>query len=404
MAAFTGPCGLWPNGGSQLQTYLNTAVSDTMDICLLSSINKWSKIKPVRVSTEASLTEAQFKAATGDYGSGYAYGVRVRYIHTSSFGDLHDWTFDYGKPNNYYRLDDFYGYDKDAAPDIDGSVATEFYRDASSASSLYVNIGRNSTGVPIIDIVKESMSMSGATDKEAFSHIYPFIFVGDHICALQNSLTNSVTPIVYNGAWYTDYTVDLEALNEISEIPLGNETPFTLFLVEVGVSNTEFEPYLDGNWVEIGGISSSTLLTVPVYPIPNATGIYPEIKELGIAPPDMTLIMPTSANIRGFSVNYTFASAPTQDVIMNITARVTPSVGTSTLSYTHDIDASLQIAPSFSWTGTDIGAGGFGLAAAPADGTLLQLEVSITYFYGSSAQRVKTVTATSGIIVDYTSL
>ena len=398
MAAFTDPCAIWPNGGSKLQTYLGTTIADVKTICLLESINKWSKKKPVRVAQYESLTDAQFKSARGDYGSGYSYGVRVRYIHTTNFGDLHNWTFDYGRPNDYYRLDDFYGYDKDAAPDIDGTLPDTFYRDVSASTSVYINIERNAVGVPILDIVKESMAMSGATDEDAFSHIYPFLLVGDYMCALTNVRVGAITPIVYNNAWYTDFQVDMEALRTLTTLPLGRTTPFTLFIVEVGVTNTQFNSYLNGEWINIGSVTNAQLLAVPVFPLPNAVGIYPEVKDFGLYPPTITLQLPTTASSRGFSVNYTFEETPVEDVIINFNVTLKPDNLTSVKSYTHEIDTGdfIPIAPSWSWSD-------FGLATAPANGTMYQVTVSATYYYASSALNVKSETETGGLTVDTSS-
>lgn len=397
MAAFTDPCAIWPNGGSKLQTYLGTTIADVKTICLLESINKWSKRKPVRVAQDESLTDAQFKSAGGSAGTGYAYSVRVRYISTTSLANLHDWTFDYARPNDYYRLDDFYGYDKNATADVSGEFTTEAYRDMADNFHVLIDVDyqrTNTTGIPVKDLIKEELSMSGSTDATAFGYVYAFLLVGDYMCAMKNGLTNSVTPICNNGTWYTDFYGSLSALNAISQIPLGTSTPFSVALIRVMANDSIMRPWLDGAWRAIGGISGSQVTSVFAYPLPNAVGSYLNVKEIGRFAPNLTLQLPTQAYSTGFSVNYTFEETPVEDVIIDFNVTLKPDNITSVKSYTHEIDTGgyIPIAPSWSWTD-------FGLRTPPAVGTLYTLTVSATYYYASSALNVKTATKTGGLTV-----
>lgn len=401
MAAFTGPCGIHANGGSQLQRYLNTSIADVKLLCLLASINKWSKKKPVRVAQYASLTEAQFKSAGG---SGYMYGVRARYLSTTTLADLHSFTYDYERPNDYYRLDDFYGYDKDAKADVSGTLPDEAYRDLLGFTVLVdVDYLRtNTTGIPIMDLMKEELSMSGATDEAAFSYIYPFLLVGGYMCCLKNARTgdndygdSQITPICHNGVWYSDFIADIQALNAISTIPLGTSTPFTVFLMRVMANDPITTPWLDGAWRAISGIGGSQVTSVYAYPLPNAVGRYLTVKDAFEYPPQLMFTMPTTANSRGFNIGYAFASTPKEDVIVNYSVRVTPTAGTPvTGSFTYTPGGTNLASIGVSWTA-------LGMVGAPASGTLLQVDITATYYYSSDPNQVhaQTSTASGGLIV-----
>lgn len=399
MAKFEGPCGLWPNGGSQLQTYLNTTENDVARICLLPSINKWSKVKPVPYNSYVTLTNEQRKNA-GGHTDGYLYGVRIRFLSTN-FSEIHTTGFEYAKPYDYFRLDDFYGYDKDATADVSCYLGFEtIYRDVLTTSTVYIDVdylGNNTTGIPIKNELKSSLSMSGATDAEAFSYVYPFILVDDYLCALAAMKDNIsgeyiIDPICKEGTWKRMFYCDFGKLHDTYGLALG-DVKVSILLVGTYNADTVMAPYLDGEWHDMGGVNA-VVLSRPFYPCPPETGMTLEVKDFGKYAPDIILSMPTTAGVRGFNIGYAFASTPTDQVVVNYSVKIKPTAGTPvTNSFTYTPGGTNIAAIGVSWTA-------LGMAGAPASGTLLQVEITVTYHYVGVPQSIKTATATSSIIVD----
>lgn len=83
---------------------LGVNAHDIGTLCISDNINKWSKYKPVRLNKVSAIGDANwYKGEDGN--CGYEIPL-MKYAEESS---IKSWT--YLKPTNYYRLDDFAGYD-----------------------------------------------------------------------------------------------------------------------------------------------------------------------------------------------------------------------------------------------------------------------------------------------------
>lgn len=148
-------------GGSALQNALGTTSADVVEVCRLSSINKWSLRKSINYGTTqyASLTDAQMVGPDSETNEGYYYGIKfsdnsfttIAAIHTSGIT-----LFDYHRLElgNVARLDDFYNYDPNATADVSmQSVPSSVYFGSAFSVNLLVN--KSQYGVPFSEVMKK---------------------------------------------------------------------------------------------------------------------------------------------------------------------------------------------------------------------------------------------------------
>lgn len=335
-----------------MQTYLDTTVSDTMDICLLDSINKWSKIKPVWVNTHKPLTPEQFKNSA-PIGEGYLYGVQLRFM-SMNIAEIHDSDFPYQRPVDYYRLTDLYGYDKDATADISHRLGFEvIYRDIGTTSQVHIDVdysGTNTTGLPVKEVLKDSLNASGATDEEAFANVYPFILVGDYMCALAASKDTIsgeyiIDPICTDGEWKDTFYCDFGKLHDTYGLELG-EAQVSILLVGTYPNTPDMQTYLDGEWHNMGGMDT-VVLSRPFFPCPPVTGRLIEVEDY------YRYAKRAQANISGSNTRLIIVltwpdGTPTETTYYKITAKV-GRMGVPVTKTSMFLPSGMSIIEGFSW-------------------------------------------------------
>lgn len=360
--------------------------------CVLSpALNIWSKNKPINYPSDTELTTAQREGSDADKIAGYFWGVKV-FNDGLSFSSLPTFTFDYKRPlggsSSPYRLSDFIGYDHQAIPTLSGIMDSIAYRDVRNDFTVSISIdqsGRNTTGIDIVQLMSEK--------NVNLTNCYLFLAVGSYMAALKNrstydSITGNyeVTPIYYQNAWQTFFIADFNALYEedSAALPLGDQQ-MTLFLVNYSyLSNIDYS----GAWQQIGGIGEQAF-TEEAYPVPFCAGKVISVQTFGNYPPDLTLSMPTTANNRGFTILYSFASTPSENVICEVSATISNSIPV-TKTFTVGTGGDIMLW-GFNWTD-------FGMISSPPTGTLIDLHVTVHYRY-ESGEHSKAIAGTSTMIV-----
>lgn len=154
---------IYPGGGSWLQNALNTTSADVRELCLLSSVNKWSLRKPMDWGYDRywSLSDAEMVGPDNLTNQGYFYGIKfsdssfktIAAIHTSGITLFEYYRLQTG---SYARLDDFYQYDPEATADVSmdkSSIPSSISESGTLSVRLIVN--KSQYGVPFSEVMSK---------------------------------------------------------------------------------------------------------------------------------------------------------------------------------------------------------------------------------------------------------
>lgn len=346
------------DGSGKLQQVLGEYLPD--DIMLSANIAIFSPIKPIQDSSIEPLTD--FRG--NDTANGIWYGVQMA-LTARNYTSLHDDAFIYHRPrggayNEPFRLSDFVGYIPDALPTLTGAAPMTAYRDIADNYNVSITVMSENNGIDVAGIMEDS-----GLDLQT---CYPMILVGSKLAALKNTSFDDlrVTPLYYEGSEYTFFTADFSTLG-LSE---GDTARVTLCLVPYSTGNAS--PDFSGAWQDITGLT----FTHPAFPVPLASGLSVTVENYGNYPPELTVVSPTSASTMVFTVGYSFADTPEENVTVEITATVnnggTSMASTKTFTYTPGGAAAFW---AFYWQ-SDFG-------FTPAEGSFIDVRISARYKYES---------------------
>ncbi len=330
---------IYANGGGTLQHYLGTSEADLKTLCLLPTINKWSKNKPIEYNKYESLTATERKEGQ-KYAQGYRWGVKI--VGNARLDTIHDFTFDYDKPTTYFRLTDFIGYDKNATADVYGTELTpKVYRDLTGYQyRVEVNIdSTNSTGISIKQALMDALSMSGKAEVIAFANIYPILIIDKKACVMRNTTTGAVTPIYANKTWYKAFDANVQSV--LSSYSKGTAIRMTIGLVAYKSGGSASGIDISGNWFDLNGIS----FTDSVFPVPNLLCLNKTVDQYYS---DYACVLTgLTANREHLSFGFTMTPTPDVDIEMVFTANVGGIAATVNYTYT---PSSIQLSPQIKWS------------------------------------------------------
>ena len=212
------------------------------------NINIFSKVKPIQDSTLGPVLD--FKG--NDTASGIYYGIQLA-MTQRNYENIHDEAFEYHRPRGYnynepYRLGDFVGYDPQAVPTLQGFAPLQAYRDIADNYEVGITVdlsGDKSTGIDIAGILQDR-----GLD---LTTCYPMIIVGNKMAAMKNSRVSGkpVTPLYYNGAWYSFFVADFSTLG----LAAGTSARVSICLVPYSSPSNPASPDFSGAWQDITGLS-----------------------------------------------------------------------------------------------------------------------------------------------------
>lgn len=222
---------------AELATMLNVKM-EAKAICTAVRINKWSKKKPVHYSSTGPLTDAQFRGMSTDISQGIIYGLKAGVARTS-VANLHAANWEYvgrpqgGIPNSPYRIDDFWGYEKDIEyPTMSGSGLYNEQKVliADDAVKIYLNWTTGLTSV--VDLAEVYSAYTNQTPN--YSSMYLCALVGTRARALYNVDAGGIYPILHNDVQCKTFHLPSTA----SFLSADETLPVTLFFANLADINT----------------------------------------------------------------------------------------------------------------------------------------------------------------------
>ena len=215
---------------ANLATMLNVEKKASA-ICKASSINQWSKIKPINYSKTGPLDRAknEFRGMSTDQAKGIYYGLKAG-VQNLTAANIHaaDWSY-VGRPtgtlSSPYRFSDFWGYEKDEKyPTLSGSG---LYNGQEAIYSNNTNITTTLTSSNLTSIVDVAEAIGNSMD---YTKLYLCVLVGNKARAMLNKDTGTVTPIVYNNVEYKTFCFpDMSGIINTSALPMTSQV--SIFLV-----------------------------------------------------------------------------------------------------------------------------------------------------------------------------
>lgn len=221
----------------------SSSIYDTGTLCgEYEYFNKWAKCKPIRYPKKEELTELERAGSVQDRMNGIYYGVKLSGV-SGNIADMHNVTFDYypiREGEDWARLTDFDGYDKNAKPNPVGTLPEVIYIDLNKPhGECYVNYDTsNTTGVDVSDAIKAMTS----SDRDLGDY-YPCVLVTigskKYVRALWNlnfdlelrddatQKNNGFTTMHYNGAWWNLWAILMDGLYAAE----GTEMTTTIFFI-----------------------------------------------------------------------------------------------------------------------------------------------------------------------------
>lgn len=286
-------------------------------VCTASSINKWSKNKPIRYYDGSGIVTRELNAnerrgMVSEISAGYAWGVKLA-AGTGKFEDVHDISFEYHRPrgtgqNEMYRMLDFYGYDHAAVPNLSGYLPDRGTFDVEhsfDAQVIFDSAGVNTTG---LDIATEVQTESGYS----LADCYPFVLVSNtaktqfYAAALFNTnvtnpqtMKNLVTKLKYNNAWQRDFFCNF------STFPYKSSGNWLVSLFITYKFSQDLDIKVDGSWFNVQG----RLFTAKPYGLPNAIGKIITMSSADTTPDITSVTYRILTNRFGIS-NYTLNPYP----------------------------------------------------------------------------------------------
>lgn len=219
----------------------SNGIIDDVAICTCDRINKWAKYKPIRYPKHQELTESERAGSIQDKMNGIFYGLKLSCV-SGQVEDMHSVTFDYygvREGEDWSRLSDFDGYDKNARPNPVGALPEVIFVDLNQPhGECYVSYDTsNTTGVNVSDAIKAMTS----TDLDLGDY-YPCVLVTldnhKYVRALWNLQFNlelryepsqnndGFTTFRHNGAWWNRWAMIMQGLPSATD---GKELTATIF-------------------------------------------------------------------------------------------------------------------------------------------------------------------------------
>jgi hypothetical protein len=198
--------------------------------------NQWSKHKPIHYSQTQPLwnqtinDDSKFRGMSTDHANGIYYGLRAG-VQNVTAANIHaaDWSY-VGRPqgsipNSPYRVDDFWGYEKDEKyPTLSGSGLSN------GQEAIYTNNTNITTTLMrsnLTSIVDVAEAIGNSMD---YTKLYLCVLVGNKARAMLNKDTGTVTPVVYNGVEYRDFCFpDMSGIINTNALPMTAQV--SVFLV-----------------------------------------------------------------------------------------------------------------------------------------------------------------------------
>lgn len=254
----------------------NTIQSSSRNVgvlCTASTINKWSKHKPIRYPKVDGLLEKEWRGTTADILQNIIYGLKVG-TGGMNWKDLHNTNYEYvGRPtggaNAPYRLGDFRGYDHDARPSLYGFPGNEefYYWDVEGSLSITIINdwnGTNTTGINLSDL-------TDLNDAYDIADYYPCVMIGTWVHACYNktlmSLEKTYTPLKYNDVQYSNFAVDIDE----PELQVEQMQTVSFFLIRQ-IKDTLIDL---SNWVNIADLAENR----SIIGIPECVGLQLESRR-----------------------------------------------------------------------------------------------------------------------------
>ena len=254
----------------------NTIQSSSRNVgvlCTASTINKWSKHKPIRYPKVDGLLEKEWRGTTADILQNIIYGLKVG-TGGMNWKDLHNTNYEYvGRPtggaNAPYRLGDFRGYDHDARPSLYGFPGNDEYYYWDAEGSLSITIindwnGTNTTGINLSDL-------TDLNDAYDIADYYPCVMIGTWVHACYNktlmSPERTYTPLKYNDVQYSNFAVDIDE----PELQVEQMQTVSFFLIRQ-IKDTLIDL---SNWVNIADLAENR----SIIGIPECVGLQLESRR-----------------------------------------------------------------------------------------------------------------------------
>ena len=254
----------------------NTIQSSSRNVgvlCTASTINKWSKHKPIRYPKVDGLLEKEWRGTTADILQNIIYGLKVG-TGGMNWKDLHNTKYEYvGRPtggaNAPYRLGDFRGYDHDARPSLYGFPGNDEYYYWDAEGSLSITIindwnGTNTTGINLSDL-------TDLNDAYDIADYYPCVMIGTWVHACYNktlmSPERTYTPLKYNDVQYSNFAVDIDE----PELQVEQMQTVSFFLIRQ-IQDTLIDLR---NWVNIADLAENR----SIIGIPECVGLQLESRR-----------------------------------------------------------------------------------------------------------------------------
>lgn len=254
----------------------NTIQSSSRNVgvlCTASTINKWSKHKPIRYPKVDGLLEKEWRGTTTDILQNIIYGLKVG-TGGMNWKDLHNTNYEYvGRPtggaNAPYRLGDFRGYDHDARPSLYGFPGNDefYYWDVEGSLSITIINdwnGTNTTGINLSDL-------TDLNDAYDIADYYPCVMIGTWVHACYNktlmSLEKTYTPLKYNDVQYSNFAVDIDE----PELQVEQMQTVSFFLIRQ-IKDTLIDL---SNWVNIADLAENR----SIIGIPECVGLQLESRR-----------------------------------------------------------------------------------------------------------------------------
>ena len=221
---------------AELASMLNTT-QDVQAICTSANINKWSKHKPIHYSQTAPLwdqvynDDSKFRGMSTEHSQGIYYGLKAG-VDNPTAANIHaaDWSYvgrpQGGIPHSPYRVDDFWGYEKDERyPTLSGSGLSEGQEAIYTNNTNITTILTRSSLTSIVDVAEV---FGGQLD---YSRLYLVVLVGNYARAMVCADTGTISAINSNGQENrTFHFPDMSGIINTNYLPM--EAKVSVFLVD----------------------------------------------------------------------------------------------------------------------------------------------------------------------------
>lgn len=298
------------------------------------NFNKWSKHKPIHHSQSSPLWDRQnnddskFRGMSTDHAQGIYYGLKAGVANPTA-ANIHaaNWAY-VGRPqggtSSWHRIDDFWGYEKDAKyPTLSGSGL------ANGQEAIYTNntnITTTLTRSSLTSIVDVAEVFGGQLD---YTKLYLVVLVGNYARAMICADTGTISPINSNGQENkTFHFPDMSGIINTNNLPM--TVTVSVFLVDNNAIGT-----FRNSWVDM--TTAVNLGNKPIT-LPFQVGLSMTFKSAGkiyITAFGIELVTDkgTQSIVASFTNGPDWDEADAYRVLYNITS---PSGARSSASYSID--------------------------------------------------------------------